>query len=896
MREININRQLLGIEDLLFGFGQVIQTRAGQSVIITKINAGTLPFDETQSLLQWAQNVNLAELGAMTVELQAIYNSIDALNNLEDNLVALNTLAQAINCLNNLCANLTKLQNIDTNMTKLKNIDTNMTKLQNINTNMTKLQNIDTNMLQLSSIYTNMASLQNIYTNMSSLNAINSQIIPYLSEILLVDDYAGQVASDKTTVAKDKASVAAMKLAVETIYDTFDDRFLGTKTSDPTLDNDGNPLIDGAMYFNTSVNALKVYDLGNTTWLIIPQIYLSSLLDVTLTSITTGDILTWNGSKWINTRTPSFDSIKLNGGTGTNGTATWNNAEYTYDIVLNPNVTLQVGQEDLVYCKNNSASVIANGRPVMASGTNGNSGNILVDLHDGTKANARRIVGITTEDLTANGYGFVTRNGKVRGINTTGSQYGETWVNGDILYVKATGNLTKVEPLDSQLKMPIAFVIHAHTNGTLYIRTTGIDENHDRDLISTKLNTSDVLGSFGNLSSPLLDLPLKNSLTMKAGVGSTTFTRASTATYIDRYGVLKTASIDEPRFENDGLLIEENSTNLLTYSDNMLIGYLSSRSTITLSTTELSPDGITYATEFRETTVIGSSYLYKSTTFTAGVTYTQSIFVKSINGQNFRMPGFSTSMGFEKNNEAVFDLTNGIILSDNTGTAGIESFPNGWYRCSITATCTTAITGNYAFISMLTDYKDTNYGLYLFGAQLEEKPFASSYIPTTDSAVTRAITGSSITAYGNAPSKDEGTIYCRFKLLSNYNSANTLWSLYNTNGNYIRCHINISGLLYVRSASSSGGLTSGYTSLNINQEYSVCATWKNNLMKVYIDGVLKYQQSWEGDLFNTNLPSLAGFAIGKASISSNTWIGNGNFSKFLTYDKELTPTEIALLG
>jgi hypothetical protein len=244
----------------------------------------------------------------MTTELQAIYNSIDALNNLEDNLVALNTLAQAINCLNNLCSNLTKLQNIDTNMTKLQNIDTNMT----------KLQNIDTNMLQLSSIYTNMASLQNIYTNMSSLLDINSQIIPHLSEILLVDDYAGQVALDKTTVANDKASVAAMKLAVETIYDTFDDRFLGTKTSDPTLDNDGNPLLDGAMYFNTSVTALKVYDLDNNLWYSIPQLYLSALLDVTLTSITTGAILTWNGSKWINTRTPSFDSIKLNGGTSTN--------------------------------------------------------------------------------------------------------------------------------------------------------------------------------------------------------------------------------------------------------------------------------------------------------------------------------------------------------------------------------------------------------------------------------------------------------------------------------------------------------------------------------------------------------------------------------------------------
>ena len=411
MKQIVLNRQKLGLEDLSFGVGTEEQVRAGIIVTINKINAGNLPFDETRTLLEFAQDANIEALGAIVNKLSAIGDNLTQINATFDNLVGINS------------------------------------------------------------------------------------IVSNLSELLLVNDNAAQVSSDKVTVANDKVTVAnykaaveTMKLAVETIYDTFDDRFLGSKVNEPIVDNDGNALRDGAMYFNTSSNALKVYDLGNTLWVTIPQIYLSGLLDVTLTSITTGDILTWNGSKWINTRTPSFYSLKLNGGTGTQGTATWNNTEYTYDLVLNPNITLQVGQEELVYCKNNTASLIPNGKPVMAVGTNGNSGNILVDLHDGTKANARRIIGIATEDLAANGYGFVTRNGKVRGINTTGSLYGETWVNGNILYVKATGALTKVEPADTSLKMPVAFVIHAHTNGTLYVRTTGIDENHDRDFINDLVN------------------------------------------------------------------------------------------------------------------------------------------------------------------------------------------------------------------------------------------------------------------------------------------------------------------------------------------------------------------------------------------------------------------------
>ena len=49
-------------------------------------------------------------------------------------------------------------------------------------------------------------------------------------------------------------------------FDSFDDKYLGSKSSDPTQDNDGNPLIDGALYYDTSANKLKIYDLGTTTW------------------------------------------------------------------------------------------------------------------------------------------------------------------------------------------------------------------------------------------------------------------------------------------------------------------------------------------------------------------------------------------------------------------------------------------------------------------------------------------------------------------------------------------------------------------------------------------------------------------------------------------------------
>ncbi len=79
---------------------------------------------------------------------------------------------------------------------------------------------------------------------------------------------ASVTAKDASVVAKD-ASVAA-QAAAEAAYDSFDDRYLGAKSTsggDPTVDNDGNALIDGALFFDTTNNVMKVYNLGTTAWL-----------------------------------------------------------------------------------------------------------------------------------------------------------------------------------------------------------------------------------------------------------------------------------------------------------------------------------------------------------------------------------------------------------------------------------------------------------------------------------------------------------------------------------------------------------------------------------------------------------------------------------------------------
>ena len=73
-------------------------------------------------------------------------------------------------------------------------------------------------------------------------------------------------ASSATASASSATAAASSATAAAASYDSFDDRYLGVKSSDPTVDNDSNTLLDGALYFNTTNDVMMVYDLGNTTW------------------------------------------------------------------------------------------------------------------------------------------------------------------------------------------------------------------------------------------------------------------------------------------------------------------------------------------------------------------------------------------------------------------------------------------------------------------------------------------------------------------------------------------------------------------------------------------------------------------------------------------------------
>ena len=79
---------------------------------------------------------------------------------------------------------------------------------------------------------------------------------PAIKDVVSVASYA---VSTVATASADAVTASNAAIAATAKYDEFDDRYLGAKTVAPTLDNDGNALLVGAMYFNSSVSKMQVW-------------------------------------------------------------------------------------------------------------------------------------------------------------------------------------------------------------------------------------------------------------------------------------------------------------------------------------------------------------------------------------------------------------------------------------------------------------------------------------------------------------------------------------------------------------------------------------------------------------------------------------------------------------
>lgn len=183
--------------------------------------------------------------------------------------------------------------------------------------------------------------------------------------------------------------------------------------------------------------------------------------------------------------------------TGAVGRLIWNDADGTLDLGLKGgNVTLQIGQEQVQRVVNKSGIDLLESAYQVIKVTNAQGQRLAVDLAQANNdANSTDTLGIVTETINNNLEGFICTSGLVRGINTTGSLQGETWIDGDILYLSPTipGAITKVKPTAPDHSVILGYVVYAHgVNGKIFVKVdNGYESSELHDIYTPVKNNND---------------------------------------------------------------------------------------------------------------------------------------------------------------------------------------------------------------------------------------------------------------------------------------------------------------------------------------------------------------------------------------------------------------------
>ncbi len=271
-----------------------------------------------------------------------------------------------------------------------------------------------------------------------------------------------------------------------------------------------------------------------------------------------------------------------------------------------------------------------------------------------------------------------------------------------------------------------------------------------------------------------------NCIKPNTSVGDFDFTRGTAATRVNSQGTIEDITdTNLPRINYLGgtgsLLLESQSTNLITYSEDFSHSFWNkSNATVSTSTITDPAGGQNSFKLVPDSGTGGNRSLGRNFTSLSGL-HTQTVFAKK-GEYNYIMIRTRNS----PQTGVMFDLENGTFNVNLTSaafdSAKIEDYGNGWFRCSMTldpSQMTVSGKWSTSFSVGITGSETNSFngdgtsGIYIYGAQLEQQSYATSYIPTSGSTSTR-----NADVCNNAGSSDlinstEGVLYAEISSLAN---------------------------------------------------------------------------------------------------------------------------------
>jgi hypothetical protein len=341
------------------------------------------------------------------------------------------------------------------------------------------------------------------------------------------------------------------------------------------------------------------------------------------------------------------------------------------------------------------------------------------------------------------------------------------------------------------------------------------------------------------------------------------------------------------------LLLEPQRTNVYLNSENFATSDSISGSAIT-SNVETSPDGYLNADKIQGDGSASSFQVFNNITIAASTIYTFSVFAKAGNTNFVQLS--CTNMDTDTN--AVFDVSLGTItLTGASSSPTITNYGNGWYRCSIQMVAqTTDLSGRFRVYvpengsgGAWAGSDSNGKNLFLYGRQLEAGAYATSYIPTLGTSVTRVADAASKTGITSLIGQTEGTLFVDATLTNvidtvnlrglielNDGTTNNRFSIYrgaNTT--------DVTALVFTTSTTKSATLSStGRTKIAIGYDASG--------ISFYFNGTLVATET------PITYPACSELDLGIISNNTNRILGDG-INQALLFKTRLTNAQLAEL-
>ena len=256
------------------------------------------------------------------------------------------------------------------------------------------------------------------------------------------------------------------------------------------------------------------------------------------------------------------------------------------------------------------------------------------------------------------------------------------------------------------------------------------------------------------------------------------FDRASSATRVNKDGLIETVSSNQPRVDykdnsKGALLLEPSRSNLLTYSEDFSdASWTKFQTSISVNET-ISPDGTLNADKLISSNVDTNHPISFVLINGSSNNYSASCYFKK-GEYNYGFIRLITDSAANRYG-VLINLTNGVVENEyTTGSPSntsykVDKLKNGWYRLSLTSLNTSGtvqlsisasnVSNPYVAGNIPYFLGDGTSGIYIWGAQLEEGSYATSYIPTQGSASTRAQDSCGQTPPSGIIGQTEGTLF-----------------------------------------------------------------------------------------------------------------------------------------